>query len=149
MLLVFLTSRQALSSHQRQQMVQLYWLQGRDSMPNWYTINHPTTLQTHNETQWPTAACRWHFALQDVSRRQSCNLSTPSYPQVPPVWPYCRQAQCGVKYSRPPDLKSSSNVSLPFAWITGPATDPAAYLLSHRSQLAKRFQVSTSFECHE
>ena len=28
-----------------------------------------------------------------------------------------------VKYSRPPDLKSSSNVSLTFAWITGPATD--------------------------
>ena len=27
---------------------------------------------------------------------------------------------CVVKYSRPPDLKSSSNVSLPFAWITGP-----------------------------
>ena len=25
-----------------------------------------------------------------------------------------------VKYSRPPDIKSSSNVSLPFAWITGP-----------------------------
>ena len=32
---------------------------------------------------------------------------------------------CVVKYSRPPDLKSSSNVSLPFAWITGPATDPS------------------------
>ena len=29
------------------------------------------------------------------------------------------------KYSRPPDIKSSSNVSLPFAWITGPATDPS------------------------
>jgi hypothetical protein len=25
-----------------------------------------------------------------------------------------------MKHSRPPDLKSSSNVSLPFAWITGP-----------------------------
>jgi hypothetical protein len=32
---------------------------------------------------------------------------------------------CVVKYSRPPDLKSSSNVSLPFAWITGLATDPS------------------------
>ena len=32
---------------------------------------------------------------------------------------------CVVKYSRPPDLKSSSNVSLPFAWITGPVTDPS------------------------
>ena len=29
-----------------------------------------------------------------------------------------------MKHSRPPDLKSSSNVSIPFAWITGPATDP-------------------------
>jgi hypothetical protein len=35
---------------------------------------------------------------------------------------------CVVKYSRPPDLKSSSNVSLPFAWITGPATDPSLLL---------------------
>jgi hypothetical protein len=34
---------------------------------------------------------------------------------------------CVVKYSRPPDLKSSSNVSLPFAWITGPATDPSFF----------------------
>ena len=32
---------------------------------------------------------------------------------------------CVVKYSRPPDLEPSSNVSLPFAWITGPATDPS------------------------
>ena len=95
MLLVFLTPRQALSSHPRQQMVWLYWLQDRDSMPNWYTINHPTTLHTHNETQWPTAARRWQFALQDVSCRQGCHLLTPSHPQVPPEWPYCRQAQCG------------------------------------------------------
>ena len=57
-------------------MVWLYCLQDRDSMPNWYTINHPTTLHTHNETQWPTAARRWHFALRDVSRRQSCHLLT-------------------------------------------------------------------------
>ena len=32
---------------------------------------------------------------------------------------------CVVKYSRPPDLKSSSNVSFPFAWITGPAKVPS------------------------
>ena len=30
-----------------------------------------------------------------------------------------------VKHSRPLDLKSSSNVNLPFAWTTGPATDPS------------------------
>ena len=53
-------------------------------MPNWYTINYPTTLHTHNETQKPTAARRWHFALRDVSRRQSCHsqhLATPGFPQ--------------------------------------------------------------------
>ena len=61
MLLVFLTPKQALSSHPPLQMVWLYWLQDRDSMPNWYTINHPTTLHTHNETQWPAAACRWQL----------------------------------------------------------------------------------------
>jgi hypothetical protein len=85
-ILVFLTLRQALSSHPRQQMVWLYWLQNRDSMPNWYTINHPTTLHTHNETQLPTVALRWHLVLQDVSRRQSCHLLTPSHPWVPPFW---------------------------------------------------------------
>ena len=61
MLQAFLTPRQALSSHPCQQMVWLYWLQGRDSMPNRYSLNHLTILHTHNETQWPTAACRWQF----------------------------------------------------------------------------------------
>ena len=37
---------------------------------------------------------------------------------------------CVVKYSRPPNLKSSSNVSLPFAWITGPQQTPARFLYS-------------------
>ena len=32
----------------------------------------------------------------------------------------CSETHCVVKHRRPPDLKSSSNVSLPFAWITGP-----------------------------
>ena len=36
---------------------------------------------------------------------------------------------CVVKYSRPPDLKSSSNVSLPFASITEPTTDPRMWVL--------------------
>ena len=34
--------------------------------------------------QWPTATCRWHFALLDVSCRQSCHLLTPSQPQFLP-----------------------------------------------------------------
>ena len=131
MLLVFLTPRQVLSSHPLQQMVWLYWLQDRDSIPNWYTINHPTKLHAHNETQWPTAARRWHFAQRDVSCRQSCHLLTPSHPPgslnmtilwASSVWTL---VHCVVKYSRPPDLKSFLNVSLPFAWITGPATDPS------------------------
>ena len=32
---------------------------------------------------------------------------------------------CTEAHGRPPDLKSLSNVSFPFAWITGPATDPS------------------------
>ena len=50
MLQVFLTPRQALSSQPRQQMVLLYWLQDRDSLLNWYAINHPSHF-THNEIQ--------------------------------------------------------------------------------------------------
>jgi hypothetical protein len=47
----------------------LYWLQDRNSMHNWYTINHPTTLHAYNETQWPTAvhctaARRWDFGFK-------------------------------------------------------------------------------------
>ena len=33
---------------------------------------------THNETQWLTVACRCHFALRDISCRQSWHLLTPS-----------------------------------------------------------------------
>ena len=84
---------------------------------------------TYNETQWPTAAHRWHFALRDISCRQKCHLSTPSHSQVPPVWPYCWQAQCEhwftVQWSIADLL--TSNVSLPFAWITGLATDPSLF----------------------
>ena len=122
----------ALSSHQRQPTsdsvgyrIEIVYIRIQ------YTINHPTTLHTlcftHNEIQFPTAARRWHFALQDVSHRQSCHLSTPSHPLVPPVWPYCCQAQCGLwlslKWSIADLLtsRSFSNVSLPFAWITGHA----------------------------
>ena len=68
MLLVFLTPRQALSSHPHLQMVWLYWLQDRDSMPNWYTINHLTILHTHNETQL------WNW-IQNIFILKSRNLS--------------------------------------------------------------------------
>ena len=42
------------------------------------------------------------------------------------------------KINRPPDLKSSSNVSLPFAWITGPATVPS-YIKNYNSNWNKCF----------
>ena len=83
-----------------------------------------TILQhfTYNEIQWPTAARRWQFALRDVSRRQSCHLSTPSHPRVPPVWPYCRQAQCGrwrsLKWSIA-DLLTSSHPQMSASHLLG------------------------------
>ena len=54
--------------------------------------------------------------------------TTSSHPWVPPgdhtVSKLSADAGslCSEVYSRPPDLKSSSNVSLTFAWITGPET---------------------------
>ena len=60
MLLVFLTPRQALSSHPLKQMVWLYWIQDRDRIPNWCTINDPTTLHI----QWnPVTHCCWPMAF--------------------------------------------------------------------------------------
>ena len=59
-ILLFLTLRQALSSHPRQQMVWLCRLQDRDSIHIQYTINHPTTLHT----QWnPLTHCCSPMAL--------------------------------------------------------------------------------------
>ena len=69
--------------------------------------------------------------LGDVSCRQSCHLLTPSHPLGSPRVTTLSASSvrtlvhCVAKHSRPPDLKSSSKVSLPFAWITGPATDPS------------------------
>ena len=57
----------------------------------------------------------------------SLQLATPGFP-------WCDQTVCKLsadagslcsKVSKHPDLKSSSNISLPFAWITRPATDPS------------------------
>ena len=82
--------------------------------------------------QWPTAARHWHFALHDVSCRQSCHvLGSPSV-TILSASSMQTLVNCVVKYSRPPDLKSSSNVSFPFAWITGPATHPSYYQNSRR-----------------
>ena len=101
-------------------------------MPNWYTINHPTTLHTHNETVThccsPMAICAAGCILQ----AKLPSLDTQPPPGSPRLTILSASSvrtlvHCVVKYSRPPDLKSSSNVSLPFAWITGPATDPSFF----------------------
>ena len=49
------------------------------------------------------------------------HLATPGFPQVTILLASSVRTlvHCVVKYSRPPDLKLSSNVSLPLAWITG------------------------------
>ena len=54
-------------------------------MPNWYTINHLTILHTHNETQLPTAACRWQFVYCGMHPSGkvaiSRHLAIPGFPQ--------------------------------------------------------------------
>ena len=81
--------------------------------------------------QWPTAACRWYFALRGLSCRQSYHLSTPSHPWDPPGWPYCRQAQCGswftVQWSIA-DLLTSSHAQMSASHLLGlqgPQQSPA------------------------
>ena len=61
----------------------------------------------------------------------SRHLATPGFPQCDHTVGKLSGTlvHCVVKYSRPRDLKSSSNVSLPFAWITGPATDPSYFMI--------------------
>jgi hypothetical protein len=46
----------------------------------------------------------------------------------------------------PPDLRPSSNVDFPVAWITGPATDPSlcfGFLLTWKPPQITRFQLMT------
>jgi hypothetical protein len=54
----------------------------------------------------------------------SQHLATPRFPQCDHTVGKLN-ANAGSLCSRPPDHKSSLNVSLPFAWITGPAKDPS------------------------
>ena len=48
--MVFLTPRQALSSHLLKQMVSLYWLQDRDSMP--LSVHFLEELKSLNQKKW-------------------------------------------------------------------------------------------------
>ena len=54
----------------------------------------------------------------------SQHLITPGFPQCDHTVGKLSADAGLMKHSRPPDVKSSSNVSLPFAWITGPAKAP-------------------------
>ena len=84
------------------------------------------TLHTHNETQWPTAACWCHFVLRGVSCRQSWHLSTPSHPLVIPIVtillasPVRTLVYCVVKHSRPHPKMSASYLH----WLQGPQQTP-------------------------
>ena len=62
----------------------------------------------------------------------SQHLATPGFPQVDHTVDKL-SADAG-SLCRPSDLKPSSNVTLPFAWITGPATDPS--LLKHTNAIS-------------
>ena len=68
----------------------------------------------------------------------SRHLAIPGFPRVTilSAGPVRTLVHCVVKHSRAPDLKSSSNVSLPFAWITGPATDPSFYQIFYKLEFA-------------
>ena len=95
---------------------------------------HLGTLSTilkhfkHNETH-----CCLPMSLQAagcILQAKLTSLNTQPSPGSPRVTillasPVRTLVHCVVKHSRSPDLKSSSNVSLPFSWITGPPTDPS------------------------
>ena len=75
-----------------------------------------------------TLSCRMHPAGKvDIS----WYLAIPRFPQSdqPIRKPSADAIHWVVKHSRHPDLKSSSNVSLLFAWITGHAKDPSSLVL--------------------
>ena len=89
-------------------------------------------IQTVTQCRSPMALCAAGCILQ--AKLPSLNTQPP--PGSPRLTILSASSvrtlvHCVVKYSRPPDLKSSSNVSLSFAWITGPATDPS--LVSNHS----------------
>ena len=85
-----------------------------------------TILQhfTYNEIQWPIAASRWHFALQEGKVASGVTILL------------------AMKRSRPPDLKSSSNVSLPFSWNTGPHKRTKLVVYNYKSNLSYNKSVS-------
>ena len=93
------------------------------------TINHPTYNTSQTQwNQWPTTTRRWCCETYpagnvDISRY----LAIPGSPRVTILLANSvrKLVYCLVKHSSSPDFKFSSNVSHPFVWITGPATDPS------------------------
>ena len=87
---------------------------------------HPTTLHTVLLTDVTLRCGMYPASKVDISQR----LAIPGSPRVTilSTSPVLMLVHCLVKHRRSPDLKSCSNVSLQFTWITGPATDPSCIL---------------------
>ena len=87
------------------------------------------TLCTHRRDL--TTAHRGHFELLDFSpgpiRIASDNLVLPGSPRGAILTPGLVRTpvQHDTACSRTPDLKPSTEPSLPVTWITGPVTDPS------------------------
>ena len=138
--LLFLTPRPAISSHQHRTLVCLFWSE-----------NLHCTVLTHQ--QIPLLLAKSALSCWMYPTAQIVFFPHLPIPGFPPEWPYCQQAQCRRRFtvkhskSRPPDLKSSSKLNLPFAWITGPATDPS---LKNRKLIVNCiiYQVSSLYLFH-
>ena len=83
-------------------------------MSNWYTINHPITLHTH--TMKPSdplllTYCNLRFGMYPAGKVAiSQHLAIPRFPQNDQTVGKLSADAGVVKYSRPPDLKSSLNL---------------------------------------
>jgi hypothetical protein len=71
---------------------------------------------------------------------------TPSHPWAPPegsrVTILLASSVRMLVHFRPPDLKSSTKLSLPFAWNTGPATEPS---LKNSLSYARHYKLRLVF----
>ena len=72
---------------------------------------------------------------------------TPSHPWVrsPRVTILLASSVRMLVHFRPPDLKSSTKLSLPFAWNTGPATEPSLknslFSFLHKPLITYKYQI--------
>ena len=86
LLLLFLTPRPALSSHQHGTLVCLFW-----------SGNLYCTVLTHQGITWLLAKSA--FSCWMYPTAQIVLSLIPSHPWVPPEWPYCQQAQWRCWYT--------------------------------------------------